>query len=237
MKMQRRTFFQTTLALSPLVFHGFSMPVIDNSSEVINSGVSGNNTIDLLARFEKDCLAHQPDLTILMVGTNDMNSRKFVPLPDYEHNMRTMIEQILKIKSRILLLPLLPVYEPYLLTRHKPEFYQPEGHAGRKKVMNNLIQQLASEYKLSFLNLHHIFEKIGNVGLDASSFIKNEANSQKTDGLHPTSAGYKAMAIAIYQYITDQNLPHKKVVCFGDSITIGDGDQNYPTFLKSLLNS
>ncbi len=238
--MKRRKFIQSTLlGASFLSFEAISQTE-NQPSEIINSGIGGNNTVDLLARIEKDCLVHKPDLTILMVGTNDMNSKKYIPILDYEQNMRKIIEMILKNNSKILIMNLLPVYEPYLMTRHNPEFYQPEGHAGRKTKMNELIKNLAFEYKLSFLDLHHIFEKVGNVSLDASSLIKNEVNSQTKDGLHPTPDGYRVMGISVYQEIVHQKLPTKKIVCFGDSITIGDGKPegaNYPAYLKKLLNS
>ncbi|MDR2037543.1 MAG: GDSL-type esterase/lipase family protein [Bacteroidales bacterium] len=199
---------------------------------LINSGIGGNTSADLIKRIDKDCLAYQPDLTILMVGTNDMNSMKYIPIAQYEKNMRLIISKILDSGSRIILMNLLPVYEPYLFTRHKKEFYEPEGHSGRKLEMNNLLKKLAIECNLSFLDIDHIFEKVGNVGEERNSLIQNEANSGKKDGLHPTSDGYRIIAIALYQYIMQNNLPHNRVVCFGDSITAG----SYPNYLKKLLN-
>jgi len=237
--MKRRQFIQHTILGSSLLTIGVTQAK-EVPTEIINSGVGSNNTVDLLARLDKDCLAHQPDLTVLMVGTNDMNSRKFIPLAEYEKNMRQIIERILAIKSKILLMNLLPVYEPYLMTRHKPEFYQPEGHTGRKAQMNRLIKQLATAYGLSFLDLHHLFEKVGNVSLDVNSLIKNEANSKTTDGLHPTPDGYRVIGVAVYEHLINNDLPRRKIVCFGDSITIGDGQSdgaNYPAYLKKLLNS
>ena len=244
--MKRRKFIRTSLLAYPLLSGASkakAMPYetnVQEKSEVINTGVGGNNTVDLLARIEKDCLTYTPELTVLMIGTNDMNSRKYIPLADYEKNMQTIIDKILKTGSKILLMNLLPVYEPYLMTRHKPEFYAPEGHSGRLSQMNTLIKKLATEYKLSFLDLHHVFAKVGNIGLEVSSLIKNEANSHNKDGLHPTLEGYRLIGTLVYQQIMQQNLPHEKIVCFGDSITIGDGKPdgaNYPAYLQKLLNS
>src|SRR5690606_34215404 len=96
---------------------------------VVNAGRGGDNTVDLLARLEADCLRHRPELTILMVGTNDMNSRKYVPLPDYTRNLDAIVSAIAGTGSAVLLLTILPVYEPYLFTRHPRDFYAPEGHA------------------------------------------------------------------------------------------------------------
>lgn len=197
----------------------------------VNSGISGNTTYDLLSRIDRDCLSYHPDLTILMVGTNDMNSMKYIPLSQYESNMRLIISKILKIGSKILLMSILPVYEPYLYTRHKKEFYEPEGHQIRMKDMNILIRKLAMEYKLSFLDMHHIFNAVGNIGENENSLIRNMANSKKTDGVHPTANGYIVMAVAIYEHIIQSHLPYNRIVCFGDSITAN----GYPSYLENLL--
>jgi lysophospholipase L1-like esterase len=206
---------------------------------VINAGIGGNNTKDLLARIDKDCLAYHPDLTILMVGTNDMNSMKYIPIDQYEKNLRKIIDLILKSKSQVLLMNILPNYEPYLLTRHPRNFYGEEGPSGRMAEVNKVIKKVAIKKNVSFLDMHHIFNKVGNIGLDKSSLIQNEANSNNTDGLHPTPEGYRVMGIVVYEYIMNKNLPHKRIVCFGDSITHGDGSidkESYPAYLKKLLS-
>jgi lysophospholipase L1-like esterase len=205
---------------------------------IINSGIGGNNTVDLLARIDKDCLAHRPDLTILMIGTNDMNSMKHVPLPAYEENLRKIVSQILDVQSQVLLMTILPGYEPYLYTRHRQAFYEPEGYAKRNSQVNEVIMKVAADNKQPVLDMHYIFDKIGHVGEDADSLIQNEANSKKTDGIHPTPEGYRTMAVAIFECISEKALPHHRVVCFGDSITHGGGGlsgKSYPAYLKRLL--
>ena len=240
--MQRRKFIQSAIlngsliSLAPLAEMGEWRKA--HQTEVINAGVGGNNTNDLLARMDADCLTHHPDLTILMAGTNDMNSRKYIPINEYEKNMQKLVNAIRKMKSKIVLMNLLPVYEPYLFMRHKREFYEPEGHQGRLLQMNARIKEITRRNQLTFLNLHHIFTTIGNIGLDASSLIRNEANSKSTDGLHPTGDGYRVIALTVYDHIIYNKLPSKKIVCFGDSITLGAGladGANYPAYLRKLF--
>jgi len=84
----------------------------------------------------------------------------------------------------------------------------------------------------------HIFERAGNIGKDKDSLIQNELNSGKTDGVHPTAEGYRLMGVVVYDCIIQQKLPQKRIVCFGDSITHGDGGtegHSYPAYLKKLL--
>lgn len=213
----------------------------DKVPEIINAGIGGNNTADLLERTDRDCLLLKPDLIIFMAGTNDMNSKKFVALPAFEKNMQQMISSMQKIKADVVLMNLLPVYEPYLFTRHDPHFYDPEKHSGRLQQMNLSIKKLAANNKAGLVDLFHVFSKIGNIGLEASSLIKNEANSKTTDGLHPTPDGYRTMAVAVHAALVCRGLANKKkIVCFGDSITRGDGvegGENYPSYLQKLLSS
>lgn len=241
--MRRRNFLSAFLASIPLLVSSWkSTAGRSNPSQgpiVINAGIGGNTSLDLLERIEKDCLSHNPELTVLMVGTNDMNSMKYIPINEFEKNLRRIVGRILESGSQIVLMNLLPVHEPYLFTRHKPEFYLPEGHKGRLTEMNQLIEKIANEYQLSFLDIHRIFAKVGNVGTDKLSLIKNMENSNVTDGLHPTSHGYRMMGLCVYHHIVHNKLPKNNIVCFGDSITYGDGsidNQSYPAYLKKLLN-
>lgn len=230
------------LAFSPSAFSSIKPVALkaadQNNAEVINAGIGGNNTTEMLARLEKDCLAHKPKLTILMAGTNDMNSVKHVPLAHYEDNMNQLAQLITKSGSKLLIMTILPLYEPYLLTRHPASFYQPEGVAVRRQQVNTVIKQVAKKHRVHLLDISSRFEAIGKIGLDKDSLIQNEANANKTDGIHPTANGYRFIGLSVYDYITAHGLPTDHIVCFGDSITKGDGsnhNNSYPGFLYQLL--
>lgn len=106
-------------------------------------------------------------------------------------------------------------------------------------ALNKVIKKVALEKKVYFLNIHHIFNTVGNIGLEKSCLLQNVANSNETDGMHPTPEGYRLMGVVVYEYIMNKKLPHNRVVCFGDSITHGDGSmdkESYPAYLKKLLS-
>ena len=93
--------------------------------------------------------------------------------------------------------------------------------------------------KTSFFDAGILFEKVGKIGTDKDCLIRNEINSGKTDGVHPTPNGYRFLALAISQFIQYNQLPATRIVCFGDSITRGDGSvdqESYPAYLKKLLS-
>jgi lysophospholipase L1-like esterase len=242
--MDRKKFlFSTISAVAGLSFPGLlrasgHQTIIEDVS-VFNSGVSGNNTNNLLARLQTDCLSYNPTLTILMSGTNDMNNGKYVPLEKYRQNLDKLVESIISSGSKVLLLTILPFYEPYLLTRHPASFFEPEGPSGRRAELNQVIKAIAEQYKTSFFDAGILFEKVGKIGTDKDCLIRNELNSGKTDGVHPTPNGYRFLALAISQFIQYNQLPVSRIVCFGDSITRGDGSvdhESYPAYLKKLLS-
>ncbi|TKC12780.1 esterase [Pedobacter polaris] len=247
MKLTRRKMINGSAALlgltlanklSPSYSHTFFVKQDQTTVNIVNAGVGGNNTADLLARIEQDCLHYKPKLTILMVGTNDMNSVKYIPLATYEQNLISIVRKIKAIGSKLLIMSILPIYEPYLLTRHPAKFYEPEGVQGRRKQVNEVIQKIADQHKLHFLDLGHRFEVIGKIDLDRDSLLQNEANSNKKDGIHPTANGYRFIALSVYDYLVSAKLPKNQIVCFGDSITKGDGSidrDSYPAYLKKLI--
>lgn len=206
---------------------------------VVNAGISGNNSNNLLKRLDTDCLVHKPTLTIMMIGTNDMNNGKHVPPDKFRANLRELSDKILGSGSKLLLVTILPFYEPYLLTRHPAEFFQPEGPSGKRTAMNAIIKEVAAEKSASFFDIGALFEKVGKIGTDKDSLLRNEENSKKTDGVHPTPNGYRFLGLAVSQFVQFNQLPVERIVCFGDSITRGDGSvdgESYPAYLKKLLS-
>ncbi len=62
--------------------------------EVINAGVSGDNTVDGLERMERDVLAHKPDGVTVLFGANDAAFHKNISLDLYQKNLYEMVERI-----------------------------------------------------------------------------------------------------------------------------------------------
>ena len=208
--------------------------------KVINAGKGGNNTVDLLKRLETDCLSHHPDLVIIMVGTNDaLNSLKPVSEKDYETNLNALVKKINQAGSKVLLLTIPPVYEPYLLLRHPASFYGSEGPKAKRNKINEIIKSVSTANHSFFLDIGGFIDKIGNVGMDKDSLIRNVLNSNNKDGVHPTATGYRFIALSIFNFISLQKQVFNNIVCYGDSITFGDcsiDKESYPSYLKKLLD-
>src|SRR5690606_7663882 len=81
--------------------------------QVINAGVGGNTTSDARQRFEKDVLAHDPDVVILQFGLNDTAidvwkdppaTEPRVSADDYIDHLRHFIQTCRQQNARVLLM-------------------------------------------------------------------------------------------------------------------------------------
>ena len=107
--------------------------------EFLNLGISGNKSGDLLERWEKDCIAVQPNIVCFMIGINDVwHSYAHgldITTEEYSENCRRMLEA-LKSKTKAGLV----VMEPFLLDNPEKPF--------REKLDPNIdaIRALSREY-------------------------------------------------------------------------------------------
>lgn len=226
--------------LSGLLF-SCSTPV-----NVLNRGIAGNNTNDLLRRVDTAVVKRKPDLVILLVGTNDMiNSGKFVTYSDYEKNMRRLADTIISTGARLILVSSPPVDTGYIFKRHARERFS-EAPNQKLDSIARMVKRIAAEKGQYFYDLNELFKSRGEPNRSKESLIVNAANMGREDGIHPTLRGYELIAGEIAGFIRKNKL-HKKtrlIICFGDSITYGafmegagtSNGNTYPAMLSRLLN-
>ena len=212
-----------------------------SSIRVVNAGVPGNNSFDLITRLTDDVLAEAPDTVILMCGTNDMlNSRKSVPYERYESNLDRIITVLQRENIRVVLMTVPPCYEQFLLKRHPAEFFTPLAPNQKLEKSNGIVRKLAAKYQCPVTDIWTLFSERGNIGAEKSSWLRNSANGKSLDGIHPVSIGYRNIAEAVAATLKKAGYTPKTIVCFGDSITHGIGaakpDESYPAVLEKLLN-
>lgn len=61
-------------------------------ANIINAGISGNRSDQMLSRLQADVLAHNPDVCVLMLTVNDRTNN--VPIATHEANYRNIIAQL-----------------------------------------------------------------------------------------------------------------------------------------------
>lgn len=215
--------------------------------KVLNKGIGGNNSNDLLRRLNADVLQEKPDLVIMMVGSNDMvNSKKLIDYPLFKDNYQQLIDQIKSTGAKIVLMSPPPVDTGYIYKRHDRKAYK-EPLNYKLDSLNKLVKEIARTNDIHFVDLYSLFKSKGSPNREISSLILNQNNFGKDDGIHPTKQGYQLIAETVYSYLKKNRLLKKgnKLICFGDSITYGaymsgegtaSGD-TYPAFLSRLINN
>lgn len=216
------------------------------NAQVINTGVSGNTTLNLLERLNTDVLQQQPDLVILMVGTNDMlNSKKMISYKSYEINLRELVNKIQASGTKILLLSPPPVDSVYLFQRHDKTLFKDPPNTKLDSV-RQIMQKVSIDNGLQYLDIHLSFQKRNLPEHNSDLFIRNIRNSGRPDGVHPTALGYHFIAASVFAFIKTkyESFKSRRIVCFGDSITYGSsvkqggtvqGD-SYPAVLERLID-
>lgn len=69
----------------------------------INSGWGGHTTHDLIARIDRDCLRHRPELVFITIGGNDSNPDRNITAREFETNLLSIVQQLHASNARIVL--------------------------------------------------------------------------------------------------------------------------------------
>jgi lysophospholipase L1-like esterase len=212
---------------------------------VVNKGVRGENTVDLLARIDKDVFRENPDVVILMIGTNDlMSTGKMLSIKEYTDNVASIINQ-LSVKDIKVLVVSPPTLDPvYIYTRHDSTQYNIPLPV-RMRLGRDAIKEVCREREIPFADLYNFFECLYIPKHNQDDIIMNEKNSNTKDGIHMTKKGNELLAYFIFTHLKAA-IPFTKgmkILCFGDSITHGvfmkgagtSNGNTYPAILKRLI--
>lgn len=143
----------------------------------INAGISGHKSNDMLARLDKDVLAHRPHWISISCGVNDVwHGERGVALDQYQQNMTEMVDRCLKAGAKVLLLTATPIHE---------NLDSPENQ--RLQAYNDFLRRLAAEKQILLCDLFKAFAEV----------YKNKRRTENlmtTDGVHMNPRGNRFMA-------------------------------------------
>jgi lysophospholipase L1-like esterase len=157
-----------------------------NALKITNAGVGGNKAENMIARFEKDVLAHKPTIVTINVGINDVWHRLKSPHDDavlktYRDNVATMADKAQTAGARVILLAPTVIQE------------NPDAEGNQRLLLYvNALREIAVKKKCQFVDLHGMF-------LEA---LKRKPADQKGnwltgDGVHMKPLGNAIMALGI----------------------------------------
>ncbi len=173
--------------------------------EVINAGVGSDNTRSAAARFEKDVLAHQPDLVIIQLGINDSAidvwkgaTEPRVPIDEYERNLEEFVKRIQVQGGKVILMTPNPVrwtdklQELYGKPPYKPD--DPEGFSFLLKDYAERMRQVAARNNVPLVDSFQMFTDYGRAeGRSVDDLL--------LDGMHPNDTGHAIEADALLEAI------------------------------------
>lgn len=139
---------------------------------IINKGLSGNQSKHLLKRFDRDLLVSNPDMLFVLIGTNDI-AQEFT-----DGEIILNIRNIVEIGSKNIQTQ--NFFVTSILPTRKNELRPNE----RIRNLNNKIKILAEELNVKYLNLHPLFaDDLGELRADLTD-----------DGLHLNDKAYEIWA-------------------------------------------
>ncbi|HZJ83167.1 MAG TPA: SGNH/GDSL hydrolase family protein [Clostridia bacterium] len=146
----------------------------------INRGISGNRAIDLVGRWDDDCIALKPDLVSILIGINDCWRRYDSNDPTSTEKFEDYYRKIL-VHTREKLAAKIVLCEPFVLPHPQD----------RKKWREDLdpkihvVRELAREFDAVYVPFDGIF---------ARACTRREPAYWAEDGVHPTQEGHALMA-------------------------------------------
>ncbi len=146
--------------------------------EILNRGVGGDRTAELLARVQTDVLDEHPDVVALQVGVNDVWHRflfgKEVTPAQFTENYTRLTEEIAGTGAKLFLL------QPFVLNMGDKPRLRP--YLAR---FNAIISEIAAQKQLTLIPLDEIFNGLTQ-DIDPAQF--------SVDGVHPTHRGCRYIA-------------------------------------------
>ena len=171
------------------ITEGYNVKEFYDEYRVVNSGISGNTTNDLINRIDSDLYDYNPSVVIIQIGTNDIRAN----IKDEEiiNNLKTIIKGIRKNRKNSSIL----VESIYPLNRDMDTEYWNgvnEDYNNKHIIkLNNDIRKLCKKEHIKYIDVYSYL-------LDDN---KNLKEVYSKEGLHLTDLGYYKVTKIIKKYL------------------------------------
>ncbi len=147
----------------------------------INRGISGQTTSQMLLRFRQDVINLDPDVVVILAGTNDIaGNTGAISIEDIEGNITSMAELARAHDIALVLSSVTPVNN-----------YTPASQRFFADRPPSEILRLNEWMKAYCASTNCYYLDYFSAMVDGSGLMKRALTE---DGLHPNDAGYKIMA-------------------------------------------
>lgn len=173
------------------ITEGYKVEEFFPDTFVVNSGIGGNRTNQLLERIEKDVYSYNPSKVFILIGINDLNGG--VSEEEILDNIQKVINGI-KINRKYANIYIESIYPINRDMFNKVKFFFNEDITNDKiKEINIKIKDICKENDVTYINVYDSL-------LDDGGNLK-EAYTK--EGLHLTDLGYFKVTKVLEDYILD----------------------------------
>jgi lysophospholipase L1-like esterase len=172
-------------------------------TEMINSGVRGWKSSDLLANLEGVCLRYDPDIVTIMIGTNDHaiyqgNELPAISVVDFEANLTKIVRTIRgrRTEGGDRHIPKIILMTPPFVATHT-NVAGTQASQARLTEYCRAIKKISERENTGFVDVNVI---TGNeVGWDDRTFF--DQYTDRNDGVHLNSLGHSVIAPYIFRAV------------------------------------
>lgn len=144
--------------------------------DFVDAGISGNETSQMLARFDTDVMAYHPDVVVILGGVNDIKNSGVDPAT-IASNIFAMVQKAESAGAKVIVGTVLSIGIAYA-----PQTFLDQADP-QIDALNKLLVAGASAYGYTIVDYH-----------PAMLAADGTANGALLiDGLHPNDAGYAVM--------------------------------------------
>ena len=171
------------------ITEGYNVKEFYDEYRVVNSGISGNTTNDLINRIDSDLYDYNPSVVIIQIGTNDI--RASIKDEEIINNLKTIIKGIRKNRKNASIL----IESIYPLNRDMDAEYwndvNPDYNNKHIIKLNNDIKELCKKESIKYIDIY-------------TSLLDNNKNLKEVyskEGLHLTDLGYYKVTRIIKKFL------------------------------------
>ena len=154
---------------------------------VVNSGVNGNRTIDILNDMKKRVYDYNPTKVFILIGTNDLNILYNLEVEEIFENIQKIVEDIEENRpyTKIYLESILPI-------NHDVNHTDPRTKEYEKIIeLNKKIKSYAKDKNIDYIDLFNELK-------DEEGKLKKDYTN---DGLHLNNKGYEVVTEILKKYL------------------------------------
>jgi acyl-CoA thioesterase-1 len=157
---------------------------IYSAARVLNLGVGGATSADVVTGQLERATAVRPHLVTLSIGPNDITQR--VTVAQYERNVDSILATLTKETDAVVVVNLVPDLAVTPRFAHSPKR---EAVAALAERFNDVLQRKASAYGVEVVDVHSASRR----EVPERPWLISE------DGYHPSDAGYARWAELMWQ--------------------------------------